>query len=127
MPFVNLYAKAGLTEGQIERAVQEVTAAIADNLENTLPRMVRISFYEIPTGYFHAEPSTPDSCTPTLVLQLGPGRSDEAVAKCVDAVAEAVSHSLDCPKADVRFYVERVPGENFAIGGKIKDFNKKVK
>ena len=88
--------------------------------------MVRVSIYEIPAKYFYAAPSSEASRAPTLTLQLGPGRSDEAIAKCVDAVVDAVQESLSIPREDVRFYVERVPGENFAIGGKLKDFSKKV-
>ncbi len=126
MPFINLYIRQGCKPEEIERCVKSVTAAVADNLENTLPRMVRISIYEIPESYMTEGGGAPDSAAPTLILQLGPGRSDEAVARCLSAVVEAVHQSFGVPKSKVRFYVERVPGENFAIGGKLKNFNKKV-
>lgn len=126
MPFVNLYVRQGISSAQTRQLVSDVTAAIADNLENTLPRMVRISIYEIPSPYMRDGAGQPETPAPTLVLQLGPGRSDEAVDRCLTAVVEAVHQALDTPKESVRFYVERVPGENFAIGGKLKDFQKKV-
>lgn len=126
MPFINMYVRQGIQEEQIRQMVPAVTAAISDNLENTLPRMVRITIYEIPAAYMTDGGAEPDTAAPTLVLQLGPGRSDEAVAKCLKAVVDAVHRTLEVPAEKVRFYVERVPGENFAIGGKLKDFNKKV-
>jgi len=122
-----MYIRQGCKAEEIEHCVKSVTAAVADNLENTLPRMVRISIYEIPAIYMTDGGEAPDTAAPTLVLQLGPGRSDEAIANCLSAVVEAVHQSFHVPKNKVRFYVERVPGENFAIGGKLKDFNKKVK
>lgn len=127
MPFINLYMRRGLEDSRAQELVRAVTAAVADNLENTLPRMVRISIYEIPESHLYAVTSAPDSAAPTLVLQLGPGRSDEAVGWCLEAVTEAVHRTLSVPREEVRFYVERVPGENFAIGGKLKNFHKKVK
>ncbi|WP_325199186.1 tautomerase family protein [Oscillibacter sp.] len=127
MPFINLYMRRGLTDNQARELVQTVTAAVADNLENTLPRMVRISIYEIPESHLYAGNASPDLAAPTLVLQLGPGRSDEAVGRCLEAVTDAVHRTLSVPREEVRFYVERVPGENFAIGGKLKNFQERVK
>lgn len=126
LPFINLYMRQGLAGAQARELAERVTAAVADNLENTLPRMVRISIYEIPDSHLYAGDCPRTSAAPTLVLQLGPGRSDEAVGRCLEAVTDAVHRALDVPREEVRFYVERVPGENFAIGGKLKDFNKKV-
>ena len=123
MPFIDMYVKQGLSDLQIRKTVESVTAAVAGNLENTLPRMVRISVYELPENCCYAQGER----APSLKLQLGPGRSDEAVARCIEAVVSAVHESMDIPKEEVRFYVERVPGENFAIGGKLKNFNEKVK
>ena len=126
MPFINLYVKQGLSDCELRQITKSVTEAVATNLENTLPRMVRVCIYEIPAKYFYAAPRSESTRAPTLTLQLGPGRSDEAIVKCVNAVVDAVHKSLSIPREEVRFYVERVPGENFAIGGKLKDFSKKV-
>ena len=126
MPFINMYVRQGLTSVQTRQLAGEVTSAIANTLENTLPRMVRISIYEIPAHYMRDGAEQPKTPAPTLVLQLGPGRSDEAIDRCLDAVVDAVHWTLAVPKESIRFYVERVPGENFAIGGKLKDFQKKV-
>lgn len=122
MPFINMYLKQGLSPEQTRACVREVTAAVAGSLENTLPRMVRVCIYEIPAEYMSDGGRAPDSFAPTLILQLGPGRSDEAVQACLRAVVSAVHRTLDIPEETVRFYIERVPGSHFAIGGKLKNF-----
>ena len=127
MPFIQMYLIKGCTDEQYELCAQKLTEAVANNLEVTLPRMVRVTFNEISESYMSVDGEDKDTIAPTLILQLGPNRSDAATAACMRDAIEAVHESFDVPKEKIRFYVHHLPGENFAIGGVKKNFNEKVK
>lgn len=126
MPIVNITMKKGCSDSAIEKCMEAVAEAIYSNLENTLPRMVRITVNETPGIFIRDGDSIPDHCAPTVTLALGPGRSEEAIGKCMAGVVEAVHKELDVPKEKVRFYILFDNPNNFSIGGKLKDFGKKV-
>jgi phenylpyruvate tautomerase PptA (4-oxalocrotonate tautomerase family) len=126
MPIVNITVKKGCNDIAIDNCVKAVAKAIYSNLENTLPKMVRVTVEETPGIYIRDGENSPDHCAPTVTLALGPGRSEDAIAKCMADVVEAVHKELDVPKERVRFYIMFENPDNFSIGGKVKDFSKKV-
>lgn len=128
MPFITLYLPRGCDDGALETSMREITAAGADLLENTLERMIRVTVFEadperVYQGGAHTEP-----LKPTVLFRVGPGRSAEAKDAFMAQIAEILSRNLGCPKENVRSYVlDNEEGHHFCIGGKHKDFSKKVK
>ena len=69
-----------------------------------------------------------DKLAPTVLFRVGPGRSAGANDAFMDQIASILSRNLGCAKEDVRAYVlDNEEGHHFCIGGKHKDFSKKVK
>lgn len=124
MPIIDMTVKRGLSDEQLAGCMKELTAVIADTLENVLPRMVRISIMEVDTDYIRTGRTKPESgYAPVLHFQLGPGRKRESIMKCMDEIVEVVHRCLNVPAEDVRLYMHMIRGEQFAIGGKLKDFS----
>ena len=128
MPFFRMYMPKGQDDQAIEKSLREITAAGADILENTLPRMIRIGIYESDPEKIYQGGQPVDRLTPTVIFNCGPGRSLEAKNKLMDRVATILSENLGCDKADVRCYLlDNWDGHHLMIDGKPKDFSKKVK
>lgn len=128
MPFYRVYVPQGLDDQAIERSLREITAATADILENTLPRMVRIGVYESEPGKTY-QGGLPEEClAPTVVFNCGPGRSLKAKNALMDRVASILSENLQCDKQEVRCHLlDSWGGHHLMIDGQPKDFSKKVK
>jgi phenylpyruvate tautomerase PptA (4-oxalocrotonate tautomerase family) len=122
MPLVNLYIKKGCTEDEINQSLKGITGAIATTLENTKPRMVRITVTEVGENEFIQGSSSGSSCMPTVILTVGPGRSSNAINKCVREICSSLSSVLRIDTNDVRVYFTPVLGDHFSIGGKAKKF-----
>lgn len=120
MPIVNMMMKQGCEEQKIENCMKQITKAIADNLEKTLPRMVRVTVTEIPERYWLIGDKRPESCQPTLTFDIGPGRSEESIQKTMCAIVDAVHESLEVKKEDVSLAIIMTPNEHFTIAGKVK-------
>ncbi len=58
---------------------------------------------------------------PIVQITLVEGRSDEAVAACVKAVARTVHETLGAPLASIRVFATQVPGAHWAVGDQTKD------
>jgi len=126
MPIIELTLKKSCcSDENIAACMKGITSAVADNLENTLPRMVRVTVTEVEDKYIlQGGKRTPGSC-PTVMFQLGPGRSDEMIAKALKGITDAIHQHLGTPLEDIRVYLNLIPGEWFSIGGKVKDFGVK--
>lgn len=128
MPFYRMYVPQGLDDQAVEKSLREITAATADILENTLPRMVRIGVYESDPEKIYQGGRAMDCLAPTVVFNCGPGRSLEAKRTLMDRVADILSGNLGCDKEQVRCHLlDRWDGHPLMIDGKPKDFSKKVK
>ncbi len=128
MPFLTIYLREGCDDASIETCMREITAAGADTLENTLTRMIRITVKEAKANRVYENGICRDAITPTVVFNIGPGRSDEAKNSFMNQIADILHKNLGCPKESVRGYImEAGNPNNFCIGGKLKDFSKKVK
>lgn len=128
MPFVTLYLPRGCDDAAIEKSMREITAAGANTLENTLERMVRVTVLEADPERVYQGGVTAADLKPTVLFRVGPGRSAEAKDSFMNQIAEILSGNLRCPKEAVRAYVmDNEEGHHFCIGGKHKDFTKKVK
>ena len=46
MPIVTLDVPHGLDDAALEKSMREITEAGANTLENTLPRMIRVTVFE---------------------------------------------------------------------------------
>lgn len=109
MPFITLYLPRGCDDGALETSMREITAAGAELLENTLERMIRVTVLEADPERVYQGGAQAEKLAPTVLFRVGPGRSAGA-------------------KEDVRAYVlDNEEGHHFCIGGKHKDFSKKVK
>lgn len=120
MPIVNMLLKEGCAEERIERCMKEITNAIAQNLEKTLPRMVRVTVQEIPEQYCLTGHQRPSSWKPTLTFDIGPGRSEESVQKTMHAIIDAVHASLGVAEEDINLSIIMTPNEHFTIAGHVK-------
>lgn len=128
MPFYRMYVPKGQDDKAIEKSLKEITAATADCLENTLPRMVRIGVYESDPEKIYQGGKALDRLAPTLIFNVGPGRSLEAKNALMEKIATILSTNLGCKKEDVRCHLLDNPdGHHIMIDGKPKDFSKKVK
>lgn len=128
MPFVTLYLPRGCDDAAIEKSMREITAAGANTLENTLERMVRVTVFEADPARVYQGGTQATGLKPTVLFRIGPGRSPEAKDSFMNQIAEILSSNLRCPKEEVRGYVmDNEKGHHFCIGGKHKDFTKKVK
>jgi phenylpyruvate tautomerase PptA (4-oxalocrotonate tautomerase family) len=127
LPSIQIRMRKGCDDASIEKSMMEITSAAANTLENTLTRMVRISIFESEKDVVFQGGKLIDSAAPTVTFGIGPGRSKEAIVSFTSQIAVILHNNLACPKEDVRVYVEYGPADHFAIGGKLKDFSKKVK
>lgn len=128
MPFITLYVPRGCDDGALEQSMREITAAGADLLENTLERMIRVTVLEADPDRVYQGGKKAQGLTPTVLFRVGPGRSAGAKDAFMAQIAAILSRNLGCPREDVRAYVlDNEEGHHFCIGGKHKDFSKKVK
>lgn len=120
MPFINMLIKEGAPNDRIELCMKNITSAIAENLDKTLTRMVRVTVMEIPEQYWLIGDGRPKSLQPTLTLDIGPGRSEESIQRTMHAVVDTIAETLEVPKEDINFAIIQTPNEDFTIGGQIK-------
>lgn len=120
MPIVNMMIKKGAPENKIEKCMKEITKAVADNLEKTVPKMVRVTVEEVPEKSWYIGDGHPDSLKPQLTIDIGGGRSDESIDNTLKAIVDAVSRSLSVPKTEVSLIRIKTPDEHFTIAGKVK-------
>lgn len=129
MPFVTIYLRKGCEDAAVEACMREISEAGASILENTLLRMLRVSVYDIPGSriYEGGRLVEEDDLAPTVLFDIGPGRSDEAKHAFMAQIAQILHKHLGVPRERVRAYVkDNEHPENFCIDGKLKDFSKKV-
>ena len=128
MPNISLYIREGCGDAAIEACMREITAAAENTLEKTLVRMVRISVREAKTTRTYEGGTVKDAINPTVIFNVGPGRSDGAIDSFMQQITEILHRNLGCAKEEVRGYILQ-PGkpENFCIGGKVKDYTAEVK
>lgn len=128
MPFITLYLPRGCADDALETSMREITQAGAELLENTLERMIRVTVLECDPERSYLGGAPTRELRPTVLFRVGPGRSAGAKDAFMDAIADILHRNLGCPKEDVRSYVlDNEQGHHFCIGGKAKDFTKKVK
>ena len=129
MPFVTLYVPRGLDDAQLEKSMKEITEAGANTLENTLTRMIRVTVFEADQARVYNGGEHTDKIDPVVLFRIGPGRSAEAKDSFMAQIAEILHRNLGCDKQSIREYVldNNGPEHHFCIGGKPKDFTKKVK
>jgi phenylpyruvate tautomerase PptA (4-oxalocrotonate tautomerase family) len=128
MPFVTLYLPKGCDDKSLEKSMKEITAAGADILENTLPRMVRVTVFESDPERVYEGGTHVDELHPVVLFRIGPGRSGKAKDEFMNQIAQILHTNLHCKKENVRAYVlDNEEGHHFCIGGKPKDFTKEVK
>ena len=128
MPFVTLYLKKGSSDDSLKKCMYEITKAGANTLENTLERMIRVTIIESDECRTYNGGKITQQLQPSVIFRIGPGRSPEAKLSFMNQIADILSSNLNCCKDDVRGYIlDNVEGHHFCIGGKHKDFSKKVK
>lgn len=129
MPFVTLYVPHGLDDAQLEKCMREITEAGANTLENTLTRMIRVTVFEADQERIYNGGDHTSEIDPVVLFRIGPGRSAEAKDSFMAQIAEILHKNLGCSKERIREYVldNNGPEHHFCIGGKPKDFSKKVK
>jgi len=128
MPFITLYVPRGCDSGALEQSMREITDAGAELLENTLERMIRVTVLEADPDRVYQGGEKARSLAPTVLFRIGPGRSAAAKDAFMAQIAAILSRNLGCAQSDVRAYVlDNEEGHHFCIGGKHKDFSKKVK
>lgn len=128
MPFVTLYLPRGCNNEAVEKSMREITTAGANTLENTLERMVRVTTFEADPERIYEGGEQISDLRPFVLFRIGPGRSAAAKNSFMNQIAEILNRNLGCPKSSVRAYVmDNEKGHHFCIGGKAKDFTKKVK
>lgn len=128
MPFVTIYLQKGCNDAAIVKSMREITEAGASTLENTLTRMVRVSVFEAEEARVYQGGIPVTGATPTIIFNVGPGRSQEAKNLFMAQIAEILELNLGISKESVRAYImDNGNPDNFCIGGQLKDFSKKVK
>lgn len=128
MPFVTIYVKHGCNDKALEKSMHEITEAGEEILENTLKRMVRVSIFETDAERVYTAGEYEPDLAPMVVFRIGPGRSAEAKDRFMKRVSGILQTNLGCSAEKIRGYVlDNVDGYHFCIGGKPKDFGKKVK
>ena len=129
MPFVTLYVPHGLDDAKLEKCMREITDAGANTLENTLTRLIRVTVFEADQERIYNGGEHTDGINPVVTFRIGPGRSAEAKDSFMAQIADILHDNLGCPKETIREYVldNNGPEHHFCIGGKPKDFTKKVK
>ncbi len=128
MPYLYLFMPKGCDDRAVEKSMREISEAAADNLENTLLRMVRVAIYESEPEKIYEGGKRVTRLCPAVVFRVGPGRSTEAKERVVEAVTESLHRNLGCAREDVRCYIlDNDEGHNISIGGVPKDFSVKVK
>ena len=122
MPIMTIHLVEGRkSDAQMAECASAITAVASATLESVLPRMVRITFIESAARYVAQSGQTPGgSALPTVLFQLGPGRSDPAIAECIRQMTEAIGRTLDESPANIRIFIVRDPGTYFSIGGAFK-------
>lgn len=128
MPFVTLYLPHGCDDAMLEKSMRQITSAGAEILENTLARMVRVTVLEAdPERIYEGGVPAKELC-PVVLFRVGPGRSGDAKNAFMARIADILQTNLRCSKENVRAYIlDNEEGHHFCIGGKHKDFSKKVK
>ena len=128
MPFITLYMQRGCKDEDIEKSMKEITEAGEEILENTLKRMIRVTVLEADPDRVYKNGEKEEKLAPTVVFRTGPGRSAEAKDRFMKRISEILQRNLGCEADQVRAYVmDNEDGHHFCIGGKHKDFGKKVK
>lgn len=129
MPFVTLYVPRGQDDKVLEKCMREITEAGANTLENTLTRMIRVTVFEADQERVYNGGEHTTEIDPVVLFRIGPGRSAEAKDSFMAQIADILHNNLGCPKERIREYVmdNNGPEHHFRIGGKLKDFTKKVK
>jgi 4-oxalocrotonate tautomerase len=57
---------------------------------------------------------------PIVDITLIEGRSDEAKARLLQKVADAIHEAIDAPKEAIRIIIREVPAQHFSVGGVAK-------
>lgn len=120
MPFINMTIKEGCPEEKIERCMKDMSNAIAENLDNTKLRMVRVTVMEILEKDMIQGDETPESWHPCMTFDIGPGRSEESIQRTMKAIVESCANALEIDKRDVNLSIIRTPNELFTIAGEVK-------
>lgn len=127
MAFVTIYVPRGLDDAALEKSMKQITQAAEDTLENTLTRMVRVTVFESDPARCYEGGETAKGIYPVVFFRIGPGRSDEAKDSFMHKIAVILSENLNIPIANIREFIhDNSEGHHFVIGGKVKDFSKKV-
>lgn len=128
MPFITLHLPSGCDNSMIEKTLKEITKAGAETLENTLERMVRVTVFESDARKVYKGGNYSDELFPVVLFRVGPGRSLETKDLFMKKIAEILHENLKCKKENIYAYIlDNEEGHHFCIGGKPKDFAKKVK
>jgi phenylpyruvate tautomerase PptA (4-oxalocrotonate tautomerase family) len=128
VPFVTIYMQNGCADQPIETCMKQITAAGEEILENTLQRMVRVTVFETEPERVYQAGEKAEQLAPTVLFRVGPGRSAAAKDAFMKRICDILHENLGCDRQAVRSYVmDNEEGHHFCIGGKHKDFGKKVK
>jgi len=57
---------------------------------------------------------------PIVEITLIEGRSDEAKARLMQKVADAIHEAIDAPKESIRIIIREVPPQHWSVGGVAK-------
>ena len=128
MPFVTIYVRSGCDDLAVETSMRQITQAGEDILENTLKRMVRVSFFETDARRVYTAGEYEPELAPLVLFRIGPGRSADAKDLFMKKICEILCKNLGCRPENVHSYImDNEEGFHFCIGGKPKDFGKQVK
>lgn len=120
MPSIQIMMNYGCEEEKIEKLMRAMPDVVCSTLENTLVRMVRVSVNETKPEYIRQGMEIPQGIAPTVSFYLGPGRSEEAIRKCLAKMAQTFEDCGVCSKENVRIYIMTPQPKHFAIAGKIR-------
>jgi len=127
MAFVSIYVPRGLDDAALEQSMKEISKAGAETLENTLLRMIRVTVFESDPERIYEGGEKAERLCPVVFFRIGPGRSPEAKDSFMRQIAQILSRNLGCPVENIREFIhDNEEGHHFCIGGKAKDFTKKV-
>lgn len=120
MPSIQIMMNQGCPEERIEKLMRAMPGVVCSTLENTLVRMVRVSVYETRPEYVRQGQTQPEQIIPTVSFYLGPGRSEEAIRRCLEKMAQSFEECGVCPRENVRIYIMTPQPKHFAIDGTIR-------